>query len=82
MVNLRILRVLIGLPLFTLLHFMAIYKFDKLIVENVKDKNPEDSYRRTPFYYAIKKGHSLVANFVESIALVMKGQKCQSQENG
>ena len=65
---------------------MAIYKFDKLIVENVKDKNPEDSYRasyrRTPFYYAIKKGHSLVANFVESIALVMKGQKCQSQENG
>ena len=45
---------------------MAIYKFDKLIVENVKDKNPEDSYRRTPFYYAIKKGHSLVANFVES----------------
>ena len=51
-------------------------------MENVKDKNPEDSYRRTPFYYAIKKGHSLVANFVESIALVMKGQKCQSQENG
>ena len=54
-------------------------------MENVKDKNPEDSYRasyrRTPFYYAIKKGHSLVANFVESIALVMKGQKCQSQEN-
>ena len=41
----------------------------QLIAENVQDKNPKDRYRHTPFDYAIRNGHTLVANFFESIGL-------------
>ena len=36
-------------------------------MENVQDKNPKDRYRHTPFDYAVRNGHTLVANFFESI---------------
>ena len=39
----------------------------QVIVENVQDKNSKDRYRYTPFDYAVRNGHTLVANFFESI---------------
>ena len=40
----------------------------QLIIENVQQKNPKDRYMCTPYDYAIRKGHYLVANFLEKYA--------------
>lgn len=47
----------------------------QLIIENVQQKNPKDRYMFTPFDYAIKKEHTLVANFLEKYARRTKKRK-------
>ena len=52
----------------------------QLIIENVQQKNPKDKYMCTPFDYAIRKGHTLVANFLEKYARRTKKRKITDED--